>query len=995
MNLQDFKFNAGTSYDTTGKQTNVNFLYNIDVQNTSKDKLPWIQVFNCGYRIAKSNFDEKLWNGFVIMDLDIKHYYNEVKKFNVDNLVTMLIDVLETKYYDNFYTLQLSNSKIGLHIWFYFDVNRTKINFDKCADYSINIIKDAFTEIGAKDIILHDKVLDKCTTSIYQGIYLTPNPFHFNSVIDEKSFGTFDVDDYVLPEKQILTVSDVNSDGSLNFAYKGKKKVTGKSIKYLEHHLRWMVYDALIATFNDKKTVDDEWKYVCGLLPEGDGHDKKFYINEPDKNHWYERYFEPSNTINVNISILHKFGYEFDHIFSPHRISSYKADITYELNEDQYLSDIDIKFKKNAINHIFAGCGFGKTYWAKELGKSKRVCFISPLTSINEDSFQNTQGWIIIDNQNKEDNKFIYGDTNDIIHGQANICTTWESFVIYEMYKVNFDYVIIDEIHSLYMYDYRVNSIMELKRYFPQSPATKIVMTGTPSLETYEFEKDGMNVYKIKITKKQHKVPAKIVFFNSSYMGYIYKDIKNWIADKEHYAIVFKDTANYDDVERFSQEGISCDIFNSNFEDNVEAIIAKQSVKSQVTLFSVYGQAGINLNMPDKKVRLYVLNTNALAIIQYANRARVKDMIDEVIIPFKRNNIDNNIVDVKKVKDTDIYIANRKVELINETRKLASDDVFNFNVKTKSVINLKYGLDNQILKYEDITNQFELNEFAYINWQTIKNVMEYEKQIQVIYNRLIDNDFNVKFEYLKEDIKTNKRTRLRNTRFAGQMSDFDYDNMVCENKDGNLWIKPTKEFKKIITGDIVDNLEFIVNTLHDRYQDKTKDMFIKLISDIIERKETITKKDIDNIAQVMRWEINWNKYYNNVFILAMLNKEWTDKKITAAYIRSIYNDKMNTTEWHDLTKEAFQKIHDYRRIVSEYYYIICELPMSTDKLDIEYDDTMKMIWDYIDVCLGNGIGKGKGRSKSVTYNGVTYSSVSEMAKALHCSRKHCYELLKR
>ncbi len=92
------------------------------------------------------------------------------------------------------------------------------------------------------------------------------------------------------------------------------------------------------------------------------------------------------------------------------------------LKEGQSLSDIDIGWSHDKINHLFGGCGLGKTYMGKRYGEAvsnesdiewllnnrffkKGVCFVTPMKSINRDSFKDVDGWVIIDTDSKEENR--------------------------------------------------------------------------------------------------------------------------------------------------------------------------------------------------------------------------------------------------------------------------------------------------------------------------------------------------------------------------------------------------------------------------------------------------------------------------------------------------------------------------------------------------------------------------------------------------------------
>ncbi len=117
-------------------------------------------------------------------------------------------------------------------------------------------------------------------------------------------------------------------------------------------------------------------------------------------------------------------GFKFDvkREFKPMAIETYKPDAEYTLKEEQSLSDIDIEWSHDKINHLFAGCGLGKTYMGKRYGEAvsnesdiewllnnrffkKGVCFVTPMKSINRDSFKGVDGWVIIDTDSKEENR--------------------------------------------------------------------------------------------------------------------------------------------------------------------------------------------------------------------------------------------------------------------------------------------------------------------------------------------------------------------------------------------------------------------------------------------------------------------------------------------------------------------------------------------------------------------------------------------------------------
>ena len=965
--MKKILFNSGTTYDKGGQKMNVVPLNSIDILNTKKEDLPWLQVFNCGYRVTNDNLDWNTWNGCIYIDLDTKHYYEEVRKFNADALLKGLYDYFFYNYYTNFYCIQKSNSGTGYHIIFNFNVEKNLENYQKCQYWCTEIVREAFYELGAKDIINYKNVIDSCTKSPVQGMYLTNHELLFGNFENNPWFGQFDeLENIEIESKVVNNVKYINEDNTLNFTVEGERK-HNKTKKYYEHRQRMAIYMTLVSIFNDKQIVDQTFSEIVNESFLDGEHNKKFFIIEPQKDNWYNK-FETYKDHFVRPYLLKELGYNIIEKFIPEVYSEYKSDVEYNIESNQFLGDIEIEFKKDKINHIFAGCGFGKTTWAKKLGKTKRVCVISPLTSINKDAFAEENGWLVVDNNYKDIVKHIFnGNIYEALNSHWNICTTWESFSLYKMYQYNFDYFIIDEIHTLYMYDYRLNSIRHLKNDFPLANGIKVVMTGTPSYELNEFD-----CWKIKINKEQPKTKAEFLFYNESNTGWIYKDIKDWTKDNNHVAIIFKDQANYKDVDSMALEGIDCDIFNSNYKENVEYILNENNIKNNVTIFSVYGQAGINLYIDlEKKVRLYILNKNALGIIQYANRIRNKQVIDKVVIPYKKSKIDNKIVKI----DTNIDIdeAMRKVDVLNSTLK--PFDIF--DTKQKSILLLRFGFVVDCLNR--VADKVELNVPNYQIYEMIKSVDDYEKQIQIIYNRLIENDFEVSYNYLNKDVKTNKSTKMRSNQLAGNIINFDFS-QIKYDKEGNIYIKPNDKLLKVSTGNLLEILTNIFNYIK-RSGGQVEEVYNEAIKSIIKRKNNITKKDLENLNTLYYLTENWSNFYNSNFIKAMENKDWNDIKLTTAFIRSIYNDKMKEQDWKILSDETYLKIHNLRKVFNDYIYTIESLSYDNENLNIPLDDKTKEIYTYI--LKEHTSGKKSKNTKSVTIDGVTYSSITDAAQKLN------------
>lgn len=256
----EIKFNAGhTHFLKSGSPMFIDTLDNIlskVPENAPKDKLPWLQIFNTGFRVSGSNVNWKYWNGCVFVDIDSKNYYNNVRHFNVDLLEKGLHNFLEHKYTDNFYCIQKSYSGTSYHILFYFDVTKNQENFKKCSHRAIDIVEEAFTNFNAHEILEYEGVVDHCCISEFQGMYISKHELMYNEVIDCNSFGKFDdIDDYELEKDTLVDVDEIKEK---LVAFDSFSPINEQF--HLGHHDRMMVYTALVGVFGSKEKCDEEWK---------------------------------------------------------------------------------------------------------------------------------------------------------------------------------------------------------------------------------------------------------------------------------------------------------------------------------------------------------------------------------------------------------------------------------------------------------------------------------------------------------------------------------------------------------------------------------------------------------------------------------------------------------------------------------------------------------------------------------------------------------------
>lgn len=964
-------------------------LHNIilSLGNVEKDLLPGINMANGN---VFTN-DIKDWNGCIYVDLDTNKYpgWNEeiYKRFKL-----YVTEIAQNFLPYNYYAAQDSNSGTGLHMFFYFNVEKTVENFHKCFDY----VKETILSNANGDVLTvlkYKDIYDNHSRNHTWRCFITKHEIEYGLEIDNTRFGEWKgIDLYKSNDNAITTQS---YDLQVNNTHLVSANVVKNNELTWDYADRWNVANTLWDIHKDI----DKCISVINTIVDTDQHKNEtiLYLKSAAANN-------KTKTIR-GIEILKKCGYEFKHDFVPMDIKSFEADEVFNINADEFLFNIwDSKIQNSLHEHtyIYAGCGFGKTYLAKQIGSGRRTCVISPLTSILKDSFEDDNNFIIIDSTHKDEAKHIFGNNFNEIVGHYSVATTWESFCIYNMKDWGFDYIIFDEAHTLYMYDYRLESINNIKNALKLSNAKyKIYLSGTPSQEVEYFD-----CYKIQVNKPITSIKTEIVGYKKSATGYILNDIKEWVsADENNVALMFYDTVNYKLESVVEPYCIDVDIFNTSYNDIVSQIIETQTVKKQFTAFSVYGQAGINLHIEDnKKARIYILNNNALGIIQYANRVRNKEIIDKVVIPMqvdKINSLYSELTIDESVIETYIEEGNHKVEQLNMMKQgsVYSDGLFELNKKW--IFEKHYGLTSECVVVNDDAlgkGRYELDTNAYICYRTIQDVLKYEGQLQVIYNRLIENKFSPDIVILDVDVQTLKSGKLSQSHFAGQMMNFDFEQLKFKRDDNEMWLSLNKNCKKVMTG----NAEDIVLSLFEKMKPNEEEIrmitefnadanavvdvisrrWANLIGYILEKMGSITKKDLERANKWLTYLKNWDTIEGTQFIYAMEDERWDDMKLTALYMRYRYVDGF---EWYNIIENVYADMKDLRKTKELFVdYAKRYTSLSTpNKLDaVENDKILQDMYKFL--VKRHTRGKVK-KQKSVTINGITYASSKEAQEKLGVS----------
>ena len=279
----------------------------------------------------------------------------------------------------------------------------------------------------------------------------------------------------------------------------------------------------------------------------------------------------------------------------------------------------------------------------------------------------------------------------------------------------------------------------------------------------------------------------------------------------------------------------------------------------------------------------------------------------------------------------------------------------------RSAIILKQGLNDEYL--DKIDGKYVVNESLYPIDYRIKQVDRYERQIQVIYDRLIQDDFEVRQTFLDEDVPDLVDTRLRSNTFAGQMLRLNFDECMKEQKGGGYWFKPYDSLKKVCTGNLEEVFESLFNELYKMDNngfEGAKLAFKTYVRNCMRHSKTVTKADIENLEQLVKIKNVWGEYYDNSLIWAVRNN--TSTIVTALYTRAVYKEGV---DWQNVADEAYPIFIKFRRTVGLAEGILDNVE-GVNKLDIENDELTQEIYDYIRETHTRGRKKKIGEVSRVT-----------------------------
>ena len=770
-----------------------------------KEECPLIQAFTCGYRMTKSTLNFDYWNNVTFTDIDTKNYFKD-KNISID--INKLHEHIHRQaiidYPNNYVCSYVTASGLGFRIIWYWDCDKSKDNFDKCAMLTDEYARNIFYSFGDafKEMIDYDGVLDKCSKSSLQCMYLWQSPL-FNDYTKISTFGEINKDDF---DKVSDTVENIKKSYTQIVDNTASYEITKVDIKGMfrtKHMGRFKDYTTLKRLTPNKTECDNIWRELCKHFEE--------YVDSEGKHHTYDTFIKEFNYDQIdentaNISRLSKYGIYVD-----------DKKIYHHLSDNQYLGDILDKLLEESpigVSIWQAPTGSGKnTCWinynnrilATERDKHKPILIVEPLNSINMTKYEKDENIEVFIKSKRfpekiEGYKMCATNYNKLL--RKDIDGNWVVREDAEQFLSQFELIVIDESHILTKDNFRSDIIVKFINTIKQvSSKIKIILqTATPMAEKELFY--NLVQRHFIITKKSNKT-INLNFLrydnrnggNFSITDLILKVRQN--AEQGILTYIYYNNAALNTLKKFRELYGNPDktaIFHKENDDDISMQRIKEyhvmdsknykgddmidEYKYDVLLSSVYFGVGNDLNDEQDACVIIVGNNTWQEDIQAIGRFRNSKHIDVSIIlrTFEYNEFNNTKGYMPKIKQEieDKYRNNREKfkdrtireysVIINkkawrmtceeDARPIAVMEAYDkycslYEVKIKNLSDPYYGINvnpdfEQFLDAEEV-DETKLEEFN----DKCKSVIKQEKinMLNEIYNYDIINKYPTLIEF--------------------------------------------------------------------------------------------------------------------------------------------------------------------------------------------------------------------------------------------------------
>lgn len=249
-----------------------------DIYRAIKDTLP-CTMYTMHANGSKSIKDMTELLPFVVLDVD------HIEENEVENMKKKLFDLP--------YILLSSKSVSGLGVW-----ALAYIEFPEKSKETLKSIAKDLMKIGIK--------IDDNTMNVNRLRYIS---YDENVLVKPAHTEIEAYSKYVQTEKlkpkshvdSLKKITKVNSTYDTTWT----KEDPGE-VSYIEHQMRWRLFNSLSRICKDEKEFKEEWEWCCDHLEEANGHTTQWYKDLFDKSDWKSLL---TGNEYIDRELLEKFGY--------------------------------------------------------------------------------------------------------------------------------------------------------------------------------------------------------------------------------------------------------------------------------------------------------------------------------------------------------------------------------------------------------------------------------------------------------------------------------------------------------------------------------------------------------------------------------------------------------------------------------------------------------------------------------------------------------------
>jgi hypothetical protein len=747
-----------------------------DPNNAHIEKTQRKVVFstNDGTRASGNTAFEK-WNGFQVIDMDIKS--TEMAK-------KLKVHIFNTLCKCNwFFGVTLSASGKGLHVYTKIAIpegeNEKKkllylANFRHKFSFVYIACMSAAEELGFTKNDLN-KWMDLSMFRPQQGAFIGYDPnvmININFFEDFIYFSFDNVEDIGHPEIDWVTLPELkeafarwewfeeSDDNTVTTTLLNDKSEAGPDGQahdkvHYKHNERWRIANTLVNIFAERNesghitSVTVPIRYMRSIVSN----------KVPDKEiiadcQTAARHGKPIDPWAVGrLNSVHGFNIKIqtdapevgaddimnamDRIENPNQIRPSKDYHEFHITKDQYLSDIlsSLISKLGLITLIEAGPGLGKTEMVKQLvAAGKKVMMILPFTSIIKSKVESQEGWY-----------YAYGSRKpklDVERGLALTIDKFSRLTPMDIAAAGFDYIFLDESHLLFMSEYRpvMPKVIDMIR---NTQVPIVLMSGTPTGELVFFP-DIVHLHVIKEETRRKEIQINLVDSTSTLFFHMCKAMANDIARGKRILFPSNEGTLYSkrvqagiqyflQIDHAIMDPIDLQYYKkSNLgEDFMDQVNFNKTIEdTNVVMCTTYMGCGVDIeDKYDFQIYFGDLCT-AAECDQWCNRLRNNDLYVKMFVA--KNDADGNSRNIHQFRPMNFQLDDDEIRTVQSILRMCNAMIernpieYKYNSVVQSIVS-----DNRYIMYDEIACKYYINEIAFKTVTFERKYRDYAQQLPV------------------------------------------------------------------------------------------------------------------------------------------------------------------------------------------------------------------------------------------------------------------------